>query len=164
MSNKNTDKENLNESVEKVDDTIEELDDSVVNFTKYIFGNKVKSENSIELKLEDANGINENLHIFQQLLQIFTDGFKFIHGNNNIVDKENINKENFNNMKPYFKSFGYKLIINVYNQSNFVRKVDLFRRQELINENTKLKDFYYQISIEIKKVPTIFRISFDKLN
>lgn len=144
-------------------DNKEYLDDNIsVNFIKHIFGNDSKKNNSIELEFQDPEkNVNENLHKFQQLLQIFTDGFKFMYGNNDIVDKININKDNFDKMKPYFESFGYKLNINIYSQSNFIKKPDIFRHQELINSDTKLVDFYYQISIDINKVPTIFRISFD---
>jgi len=138
-----------------------------VNFTKFVFGKEPSDTNTIKLELQPPNpGVNFNLHVFQQLLQIFSDGFKFLYGNGGQVDPNELTEENLKKVKKYFNSFGYKCIVNVYSQSNFVQKPDVFRNQLLINEKTTvLNDFYYQIHSETKKgIPTIYRVSFKKLD
>jgi len=148
-----------NENTEYVEDGVS------VNFTKFVFGKEPKEKNSIKLELQPASqGVNFNLHVFQQLLQIFSDGFKFLYGSGGQVDTNELTEDNLKKVKKYFNSFGFKCIVNVYSQNNFVKKPDVFRNQLLINDNTILNDFYYQIHSETKSgIPTIYRVSFKKL-
>jgi len=144
----------------------EYLEDGVsVNFTKYVFGREPQEKNSIKLELQPPeNGVNFNQHVFQQLLQIFTDGFKYLYGKNGQVDPNNLTEDNLKKVKKYFISFGFKCIVDVYTQGNFVKKADVFRHKELINKDTILNDFYYQIQSEtIAGIPTIYRVSFKKI-
>jgi hypothetical protein len=149
-----------NENTEYIEDGVS------VNFTKFVFGREPQEINSIKLELQPPEiGVNFNLHVFQQLLQIFTDGFKYLYGKNGIVDPNELTEDNLKKVIKYFKSFGFKCIVDVYTQSNFVIKPDVFRHNNLINDNTKLNDFYYQIQSETKSgIPTIYRVSFKKLD
>ena len=148
-----------NENTEYVEDGVS------VNFTKFVFGKEPKEKNSIKLELQPASqGVNFNLHVFQQLLQIFSDGFKFLYGSGGQVDPNELTEDNLKKVKKYFNSFGFKCIVNVYSQNNFVKKPDVFRNQLLINDKTILNDFYYQIHSETNNgIPKIYRVSFKKL-
>ena len=73
----------------------EYLEDGVsVNFTKYVFGREPQEKNSIKLELQSPEkDVNFNQHVFQQLLQIFTDGFKYLYGKNGQVDPNNLTED-----------------------------------------------------------------------
>ena len=92
------------------------------SFIEYVFTEKPKSPNTIKLELEPPNPDNNlNKHIFEQLLQIFTDGMKHLYSDED--DKLDISSLEINSiikMKEYFSSFGVELIFNMYNQKNYV--------------------------------------------
>ena len=85
---------------------MEEHDGSHDEFIRYIFNNEPKKKSSISLELPLENK-NIGLHIFEQLLMIFTDGSKYLYGENGKVNINNLNRENIDNLNKYFRSFGY---------------------------------------------------------
>ncbi len=94
------------------------------SFIEYVFTKNPKPKMTIKLELEPPNsGNNLNKHIFEQLLQIFSDGMKHLYGGDdgkvNIADLE---IDSIIKMKEYFDSFGVELIFNMYNQSDYVLK------------------------------------------
>ena len=133
------------------------------SFIKYVFGDEPKSKNSIKLELEPPNpGNNLNKHVFEQLLQIFTDGMKYLYGNSD--GKVNVSKLEINSiikMKDYFDSFGIELIFNMYNEKNYVFRPYIYDKPELYNKSKSVKEFYYEIPVNIENNNFIYRISFD---
>ena len=85
------------------------------SFIKYVFTKNPKPKMTIKLELDPPNpGNNINKHIFEQLLQIFVDGLKFLYGKDNKVDISTLQIENILLMKEYFTSFGIELQFNRY--------------------------------------------------
>ena len=133
------------------------------SFIKYVFDKEPKEKNSIKLELDPPNrGNNLNKHIFEQLLQIFTDGMKYLYGDSS--GKVNVSKleiKSIIKMKEYFESFGIELIFNMYNRKNYVFKPYIYDKPELYNKSKSVKEFYYEIPVNIENNNFIYRISFD---
>ena len=139
------------------------------DFTIFLFSHKPFEKNSIKLELDEPEpGKHIGLHIFEQLLQIFVDGLKYLYGDGTLegkVDISELTEENMETMKRYFSSIGFHVILDTYDQSNYVAKPDVFMNHELIKEDTMLNEFYYQILTEDEnKVKIIHRISFKFLS
>ena len=68
-------------------------------------------------------------------------------------------------MKKYFLSIGFYIILDTYDQSDYVAKPDVFMNHKLIKKDTMLNEFYYEILTEDEnKVKIIYRISFKFLS
>ena len=135
------------------------------DFTIFLFSHKPFEKNSIKLELDPPKkGKHIGLHIFEQLLQIFSDGSKYLYGDGSTEGKVNISelkKENIDLMNKYFNSIGFDIILDIYDQTNYVAKPNLFMEHNLIKEKTMLNEFYYEILTENEnKVKIIYRISF----
>ena len=133
------------------------------SFIEYVFSGNPKPKMTIKLELEPPNpGNNLNKHIFEQLLQIFSDGMKHLYGGDdgkvNIADLE---IDSIIKMKEYFDSFGVELIFNMYNLKNFVYKPYIYDKPELYNKSKSVNDFYYQIPLEKESTILVYRISFN---
>lgn len=132
-------------------------------FIRYVFSNppKDKNEISLELPLEEENK-NVGLHVFQQLLMIFTDGAKYLYGVNGKVDVNKLTIENMNRLNLYFKSFGYLIKVEVFESIHDYKFKfpDYFKNQEHIKKETKLEDFFYEIFNSHNKA---YRISFTSI-
>ena len=133
------------------------------SFIEYVFSKNPKPKKTIKLELEPPNPSNNlNKHIFEQLLQIFTDGMKHLYGDDegkvNIGDLE---IDSIIKMKEYFDSFGVELIFNMYNQHNYVFKPYIYNSPELYNKSKSVNDFYYEISFEKVDQLLVYRISFN---
>ena len=138
-------------------------------FIQYLFSDSPKEKGMIELELPlSEEGKNIGLHIFEQLLQIFVDGLKYLYGDGSPegkVDVSKLNEENMDTMKKYFLSIGFHVILDTYDQSNYLAKPDVFMNHKLIKEDTMLNEFYYEILTEDEnKVKIIYRISFKFLS
>ena len=132
-------------------------------FIEYVFTENPKPKKTIKLELEPPNhGNNINKHIFEQLLQIFTDGMKHLYGDDEgKVDIVSLDIDLIIKMKEYFESFSVELIFNMYNQSDYVLKPYIYDKPELYNKSKKVSDFYYEIPINLEKEILIYRISFN---
>ena len=133
------------------------------SFIEYVFKNSPKEKNSIKLELDppDKNN-NINKHIFEQLLQIFTDGMKYLYSDNdNKVDIASLEIDSILKMKEYFESFGVELIFNMYDQTNYVLKPYIYNSPELYNKSKSVNDFYYEIPLEKNNKILVYRISFN---
>ena len=133
------------------------------SFIKYVFENSPKEKDSIKLELDspqESNNINK--HIFEQLLQIFTDGMKYLYSDNdNKVDIASLEIDSILKMKEYFESFGVELIFNMYDQTNYVLKPYIYNNPELYNKSKSVNDFYYEIPLEKNNQLLVYRISFN---
>jgi hypothetical protein len=133
------------------------------NFIIYLFSNEPKDKSSIKLELPlNDNNKNLYLHIFEQLLMIFVDGLKYLYGKNDKVNINELTDNDFNKMKLYFESINYSVNYEKFESINDYqfKFPNYFKNQEKIDNNTKLKDFYYEIYNENNSV---FRISFNNI-
>ena len=133
------------------------------SFIEYVFKNSPKEKNSIKLELDPPNKNNNiNKHIFEQLLQIFTDGMKYLYSDNdNKVDIASLEIDSILKMKEYFESFGVELIFNMYDQTNYILKPYIYNNPELYNKSKSVNDFYYEITLEKNNQILVYRISFN---
>ena len=133
------------------------------SFIEYVFTKEPKEKNSIKLELDPPNKNNNiNKHIFEQLLQIFTDGMKYLYSDNdNKVDIASLEIDSILKMKEYFESFGVELIFNMYDQTNYVLKPYIYNNPELYNKSKSVNDFYYEIPLEKNNQILVYRISFN---
>ena len=139
------------------------------DFTIFLFSHKPFEKNSIKLELDEPEkGKHIGLHIFEQLLQIFVDGLKYLYGDGSVQGKVDISKlteKNMEKMKQYFLSIGFHVILDTYDQTNYIAKPDIFMFHNLIKEDTMLNEFYYEILTEDEnEVKIIYRISFKFLS
>ena len=133
------------------------------SFIEYVFKNYPKEKNSIKLELDPPNKNNNiNKHIFEQLLQIFTDGMKYLYSDNdNKINITSLEIDSILKMKEYFESFGVELIFNMYDQTNYVLKPYIYNSPELYNKSKSVNDFYYEIPLEKNNQLLVYRISFN---
>ena len=132
------------------------------SFIEYVFTKEPKEKNSIKLELDPPQeGNNLNKHIFEQLLQIFTDGMKYLYAKDNKLDIASLEIDSILKMKKYFESFGAELIFNMYNLNNYVFKQYIYNNPELYNKSESVNDFYYEIPLEKDNSMLIYRISFN---
>tara|TARA_B100001094_G_scaffold122595_1_gene118297 strand:- start:741 stop:1178 length:438 start_codon:yes stop_codon:yes gene_type:complete len=140
------------------------LDGNHEEFIKYLYSNQPKEVGSIQLEcpLLDRNK-NKNLHIFEQLLMIFTDGLKYFYSNSegrvNICE---LDKDKIDNINNYFKSLNYKAEVDVFqtiHEYQF-KYPNYFKDQTKITDQVQLKDFYYEMYDDLN---VTYRVSFDNL-
>tara|TARA_B100002051_G_C16682899_1_gene610892 strand:- start:12 stop:458 length:447 start_codon:yes stop_codon:yes gene_type:complete len=132
-------------------------------FIKFIFSNKPKGKNTVKLELGPCEkDIKIGLHIFQELLMIFTEGSKYLFGKEDKVDITKLCKEDIELLNEYFESFGFTLHIDIFTIIEYIDNMKMpnyFLHQELIKDDTLLKDIYYETSFD----GNIYRIYFDFL-
>ena len=144
------------------DDNTEYIDGNADDFTIFLFSSPPKDKNSIKLELGPTNGIHIGLHIFQELLMIFTSGLKYLFSKDDIMDVTLLEDKDIELMNQYFESFGHTILIEKFTISDYLSNMKLpnyFLKQELIKENTSLDAFYYETALE----GIIYRVTFDFL-
>ena len=101
----------------------EYIEGSHSDFILYLFGNEPKPRDTIVLE-SPSNDISKNryLHIFEQLLQIFVDGLKYKYSKNTKINISHLSQDNLNEMKEYFKSFGFYINLKIYNGAMFLKQ------------------------------------------
>ena len=141
----------------------EYIDGDADDFTIFLFSNPPKDKNSIKLELDPSKkDIHIGLHIFQELLMIFTSGMKYLFSKEEKLDITQLHKEDIELMDKYFQSMGFQAIVEVFTIEDYLDNMKLpnyFLKKELIKENTPLNAFYYETSLDGK----IYRITFDFL-
>tara|TARA_Y100000996_G_scaffold390179_1_gene351191 strand:- start:1125 stop:1571 length:447 start_codon:yes stop_codon:yes gene_type:complete len=133
------------------------------DFLKFLFSSEPRVENSVKLELDPPkDGIKLGLHIFQELLMVFTMGLKYLYADNNVLNISSISESDVNKINKHFNSFGYVLIIEEFTVSDYLSNMKLpnyFKEKDLIKDDTLLKDIYYETFVN----SVIYRISFDFL-
>ena len=133
------------------------------DFINFIFSNNPKDKNSVKLELGKCHKNTKiGLHIFQELLMIFTEGTNYLFGKNDKVDITKLCKEDIEILNKYFESFGFRVYIDVFTIIEYIDNMKMpnyFLHQELIKDDTLLKDIYYETSFD----GNIYRIYFDFL-
>ena len=135
------------------------------DFTIFLFSHGVNEPNSIKLELgPPEKGVQIGLHIFQELLQIFVDGLKYLFSDSDNIGKVDINSlsvDDIDLIKRYFLSIGFKLILDVFDRKNYVSRPDIFNDKSLIKENTMLDEYFYEVvTYDSDDQEKIYRVSF----
>jgi hypothetical protein len=140
----------------------EYIDGDADEFTIFLFSEPPKEKNSIKLELNPKETIHIGLHIFQELLMIFTSGMKYLFSEEEKLDVTKLDEKDIKLMNEYFESIGFQVNVDVFTISEYLDNMKLpnyFLKKELITENTMLDEFYYETSLDGK----IYRIYFNFL-
>ena len=141
----------------------EYIDGDADEFTIFLFSEPPKEKNSIKLELNPSKEkIHIGLHIFQELLMIFTAGMKYLFSEEEKLDVTNLDQKDIKLMNDYFESMGFQVNVEEFTISEYLDNMKLpnyFLKQELITENTMLDEFYYEITLNAN----IYRIYFNFL-
>ena len=128
------------------------IDGDADEFTIFLFSEKPKEKHSIKLELDSSKkDIHIGLHIFQELLMIFTAGMKYLFSKDEILDITMLTKEDIVLMNQYFESIGFTVQVDTFTISDYLSIMKLpnyFLKQELIEDNTPLDAFYYETALE----------------
>ena len=135
------------------------------DFTIFLFSHGVNEPNSIKLELgPHEKGVQIGLHIFQELLQIFVDGLKYLFSDSDNIGKVDINSLSVDDIyliKRYFLSIGFKLILDVFDRKNYISRPDIFNDKSLIEEDTMLDEYFYEVvTYDSSDQEKIYRVSF----
>ena len=144
-------------------DTIYKEDKESNDFIKFLFGNTPQDKNLIKLELgQPEKNKHIGLHIFEQLIQIFVDGLKYLYGDDGKVNILDLTDDNIEEMKKYYLSIGYQLLFETFDKTNYETKPNVFMEHYLINDDTMLDEFYYEVLSETidHKIPIIYRVRF----
>ena len=141
-------------------ESTEYIDGDADDFTIFLFSEKPKDKNSIKLELDPSKkDIHIGLHIFQELLMIFTSGMKYLFSEEEKLDITKLEEKDIHLMNQYFESMGFQSIVEVFTIGEYLDNMKLpnyFLKQELIEENTPLDAFYYETSFN----GNIYRVYF----
>ena len=141
----------------------EYIDGSGDDFLIFLFSSEPRERNSVKLELDPPkDGIKIGLHIFQELLMVFTMGLKYLYSEKEVLNISTINLEDIEKINKHFQSFGHTLNIEKFTISDYLSNMKLpnyFKDKHLITDNTLLKDIYYETFIN----DFIYRITFDFL-
>jgi|TARA_B110000908_G_C10173172_1_gene411941 hypothetical protein len=150
----------------------EYIEGSGDDFLKYLFSSSPREQNSVKIELDIPNGIKLGLHIFQELLMIFTMGLKYLYSDKEVLNIATISPEDVEKLNKHFQSFGHTLLVERFSVSDYLSNMKLpnyFKDKHLINDETLLRDIYYETSIPCSSGKTfgvndfIYRITFDFL-
>lgn len=141
----------------------EYIEGSGDEFLIFLFSSEPREKNSVKLELDPPkDGIKLGLHIFQELLMVFTMGLKYLYADKETLNISTISLEDIEKINKHFQSFGYTLNIDKFTVSDYLSNMKLpnyFKDKHLIKDNTLLKDIYYETFIN----DFIYRITFDFL-
>ena len=139
-------------------------DDKEESFIEYVFSNKPQEKGVIKLEcgLPDE-GKPFNKHMYEQLLQIFVEGLKFLWGKENKVNLKDLTIENISLMKEYFLSFNIDLQFSMFLEKDYIFKPYIYGNPVLEKKYTKISDYFYQVLIEKDNQIWYYRISFELL-
>ena len=139
------------------------IDGDADEFTIFLFSESPKEKNSIKLELNPSKEkIHIGLHIFQELLMIFTAGMKYLFSEEEKLDVTKLDQKDIKLMNDYFESMGFQVNVEVFTISEYLDNMKLpnyFLKPELITENTMLDEFYYETTLNAN----IYRIYFNFL-
>ena len=139
------------------------IDGDADEFTIFLFSEPPKEQNSIKLELNPSEKeIHIGLHIFQELLMIFTAGMKYLFSKEDKLDITKLEQNDIVLMNKYFESMGFQVNVTIFTIKEYLDNMKLPNyclNQELIKEDTPLDAFYYETSLNDK----IYRVYFNFL-
>jgi len=139
----------------------EYIEGSGDDFLKYIFSQQPREKNSVKLELDPPEeGVQLGLHIFQELLMVFTMALKYLYGDDKTLDITTISSEDIERINNHFQSFGFSVLVEKFTVHDYLSNMKLpnyFKNKSLIKDNTLLRDIYYETFTN----GFIYRIIFD---
>ena len=141
------------------------IDGDSDDFTIFLFSKEPQEKNSIKLELsKPKEDIKIGLHIFQELLMIFTSGMKYLFGNGEeTVSISKLSIDDITIINKYLASIGFIVIIEIFTIAEYLSNMKLpnyFKNKELIKDDTLLKDIYHEVVVDNQ----IIRVSFNFLS
>lgn len=138
--------------------------DNEENFIEYVFSKPPENKGVIKLEcgLPDE-GKPFPKHMFEQLLEIFVEGLKYLWGKENKVNIGDLTLENIGLMKQYFESFNVDLQFNMFLEENYIFKPYIYGNPVLEEKYKKISDYFYQVNVNKDNQKWIYRISFEIL-
>jgi|TARA_B100001094_G_scaffold332846_1_gene406837 hypothetical protein len=141
------------------------IDGNADDFTIFLFSKEPQEKNSIKLELsKPKEDIKIGLHIFQELLMIFTSGMKYLFGNGEeTVSISKLSIDDITIINKYLASIGFIVIIEIFTIAEYLSNMKLpnyFKNKELIKDDTLLKDIYHEVVVDNQ----IIRVSFNFLS
>ena len=141
------------------------IDGDADDFTIFLFSKEPQEKNSIKLELsKPKEDIKIGLHIFQELLMIFTSGMKYLFGNGEeTVSISKLSIDDITIINKYLASIGFIVIIEIFTIAEYLSNMKLpnyFKNKELIKDDTLLKDIYHEVVVDNQ----IIRVSFNFLS
>ena len=137
-------------------------DDSEESFIEYVFSNKPHEKGVIKLECGlPEEGKPFNKHMYEQLLQIFVEGLKFLWGNEDKVNLKDLTIDNISLMQEYFLSFNVDLQFNMFLEDEYIFKPYIYGNPVLENKYTKISDYFYQVIVNKDDKNWYYRISFE---
>ena len=131
------------------------------DFLKYIFSSEPREKNSVKLELDPPDqGVKLGLHIFQELLMVFTMGLKYLYSEGDALNISTISSEDVDKINKHFQSFGFSVLVEKFTIQDYLSNMKLpnfFKNKELIKDDTLLRDIYYETFVN----DFIYRITFD---
>jgi len=131
-------------------------------FTEYLFSRDPPEKNSIQLTFDPPKDIPLCLHIFQELLMIFTDGMKYLFSDQDSVSITTLRLEHIILLNRYLHSIGFEVTIETFTVHDYLDNMiypNFFMEPELINETTDFSELYYETFLE----SYIYRASFKRV-
>tara|TARA_B100000029_G_C17547622_1_gene949002 strand:+ start:884 stop:1333 length:450 start_codon:yes stop_codon:yes gene_type:complete len=141
------------------------IDGDADDFTIFLFSKEPQEKNSIKLELsKPKEDIKIGLHIFQELLMIFTSGMKYLFGNGEeTISISKLSIDDITTINKYLASIGFIVIIEIFTIAEYLSNMKLpnyFKNKELIKDDTLLKDIYHEVVVDNQ----IIRVSFNFLS
>ena len=131
------------------------------DFLKYIFSSEPREKNSVKLELDPPDqGVKLGLHIFQELLMVFTMGLKYLYSEGDALNISTISSEDVDKINKHFQSFGFSVLVEKFTIQDYLSNMKLpnfFKNKDLIKDDTLLRDIYYETFTN----DNIYRITFD---
>ena len=131
------------------------------DFLKYIFSSEPREKNSVKLELDPPDeGVKLGLHIFQELLMVFTMGLKYLYSEGDDLNISTISPQDIDKINKHFQSFGFSVLVEKFTIQDYLSNMkipNLFKDKELIKDDTLLRDIYYETLVD----EFIYRITFD---
>lgn len=131
------------------------------DFLKYIFSKEPREKNSVKLELDPPDeGVKLGLHIFQELLMVFTMALKYLYSDGEDLNISTITLEDIDKINRHFNSFGFSVLVERFTIQDYLSNMKLpnfFKNKELIKDDTLLRDIYYETFTN----DNIYRITFD---
>lgn len=134
------------------------------SFIQYIFSKSPENKGVIKLECGlPEEGKPFPKHMFEQLLEIFVEGLKYLWGKENKVNIGDLTLENIGLMKQYFESFNVDLQFNMFLEENYIFKPYIYGNPVLEEKYTKISDYFYQVDVNKDNQKWIYRVSFELL-
>ena len=99
----------------------EYIDGSGDDFLIFIFSGEPRGQNSVKLELDPPkDGIKLGLHIFQELLMVFTMGLKHLYSEEDSLNISTISTQDIEKINKHFQSFGYTILVEKFTVSDYL--------------------------------------------